>query len=95
MKKLIYTTVLLLAAACSGTVDTDDTNLPEEYVGPYTLEADKTEVEASGADTVTFSLLDSYGRNILLDKVALQNDRILYIFQEWRICVFCNIQGRA
>ena len=76
MKKLLYMTALLLAAACSGTVDTDDTNLPEEYVGPYTLEADKTEVEASGADTVTFSLLDSYGRNILLDKVALQNVNI-------------------
>lgn len=76
MKKLIYTAALVLAAACSGTIDSGDDNLPEEYVGPYTLEADKTEVEASGTDSVTFSLLDSYGRNLLLDKVALQSVNI-------------------
>lgn len=63
-------------ASCSGNIDTNDDVVPQEYVGPYTLEVDKTEVEASGADSVTFSLLDSYGRNILLDKAALQSVNI-------------------
>lgn len=74
MKNFYYILLLALAAvACSGNIDD---NAPAEYVEPYTLSVDKTVVEASGMDTVTFSLMDSYGRDILLDRVALQNVNI-------------------
>lgn len=75
MKNLLYIPVLLLAAvACTGTVDE---NAPEEYMSPFTLSVDKTEVEADGVDFVTFSLIDSYGRDILQDKKAMQNVNIV------------------
>lgn len=75
MKNLFYILFLALAAvACSGNIDD---NAPAEYVEPYTLSVDKTVVEASGMDTVTFSLMDSYGRDILLDRVAMQNVNIV------------------
>lgn len=75
MKKLLYISALILAAvACSGTVDE---NAPEEYMAPFTLSVDKTEVEASGLDTVTFYLKDAYDRDILLDKKAMQNVNIV------------------
>lgn len=67
-------------AACAGTVDPDDQNpqdAPEEYVAPYVLSADVAEVEASGKDSVTFTLTDAYGRNILADKKALQSVNII------------------
>ena len=74
MKKLLYISALILAAvACSGTVDE---NAPEEYMAPFTLSVDKTEVEASGLDTVTFYLKDAYDRDILLDKKAMQSVNI-------------------
>lgn len=70
--------LVMLAASCSGTVDENDgsQNVPDEYVEPYTLEVDKIQAEANGKDTVTFSLKDSYGRDLLLDKVALQGVNI-------------------
>ncbi len=75
MKKLLYISALILAAvACSGTVDE---NAPEEYMAPFTLSVDKTEVEASGLDTVTFYLKDAYDRDILLDKKAMQSVNIV------------------
>ena len=70
----------LLAVACSGQIDPEDERpqeIPEEYTAPFTLSADKTEVEASGQDLVTFSLTDAYGRDILLDKKALQSVNIV------------------
>lgn len=78
MKKLLIIPLVILAASCSGFVDENDNqkDAPEEYVGPYTLSADKAEVEANGRDTVTFSLKDAYGRDLLLDKVALQGVNI-------------------
>ncbi len=87
MKKIIYTAAILAIAACSGSIDpeqdgqnpdgTPDAEIPEEYVGPYTLSADKTEVEASGKDYVTFSLKDAYDRDLLTDKKALQRINIV------------------
>ena len=75
MKNITYILFLALAAvSCMGNIDD---NAPAEYVEPYTLSVDKTTVEASGTDTVTFSLMDSYGRDILLDKVALQNVNVV------------------
>lgn len=77
---LIYIPVAILAAAsCSGTIDENDKtqDAPEEYAEPFTLTADKTEVEASGRDTVTFTLTDAYGRDILADRNALQNVNIV------------------
>ena len=80
MKKLLYVASVVFMAACAGAVDPDDQNpqdAPEEYVGPYTLSADVTEVEASGKDSVSFTLTDAYGRDILLDKKALQSVNII------------------
>lgn len=73
-KTLLYIPVAIIAAACSGNIDDNDhtQDAPEDYVEPYTLAVDKTEVEASGKDTVTFSLTDAYGRDILQDRNALQ-----------------------
>lgn len=77
-KTLLYIPVAIVAAACSGNIDDNDKtqDAPEDYVEPYTLSVDKTEVEASGKDTVTFSLMDSYGRDVLEDRNALQNVNI-------------------
>ena len=74
MKKLIFITAALAAlSACHGT---GGEYIPDEYVAPYTLEVDKTAIEASGSDWATFTLKDSYGRNILEDKIALQRVNI-------------------
>lgn len=77
-RPLLYIPVAILAAACSGNIDDNDKtqDAPEDYVEPFTLSVDKTEAEASGKDTVTFSLMDSYGRDILEDRNALQNVNI-------------------
>ncbi len=76
-KKYIY--LLLTLAACSGQIDENDNTqeIPDEYTAPFVLTADKTEVEASGKDLVTFSLNDAYGRDLLDDKRALQNVTIM------------------
>ena len=69
-----------MLAACSGTVDPGDINggnVLDEYQAPYTLSVDKTEVEASGSDYVTFSLKDANGRDLLLDMNALQRVNIV------------------
>ena len=79
MKKLfLYISAIVMASACSGTFDgNDDTGrIPDEYTAPFTLSADKTEVEASGKDYVTFSLKDAYGREMLEDKRALEDINI-------------------
>ncbi len=86
MRKILYYILpVLFLASCHGTIDdtlqgADDDQpqeVPEEFVGPYTLSADKTEVEASGEDYVTFSLTDAYGRDVLLDRKALQTVNII------------------
>jgi len=81
-KTLLYIPVAILVAACSGTVDPENTEnpdqeIPEEFTEPFTLSADKTEVEASGKDFVTFSLKDAYGREMLEDKNILQSINIV------------------
>lgn len=70
-------------AACSGTIDpeqnengTPDQQMPEEFVGPFTLSADTQTVEADGVSEVTFSMKDKYGREMLEDKKTLQNINI-------------------
>lgn len=50
--------------------------IPDEFTAPFTLSADKTEVEADGTDAVTFSLKDKYGREMLDDKKTLQDINI-------------------
>jgi len=81
MKRIpLYISAVLLAVSCSGTVDPDNQqpdNIPEEYTEPFTLSADKTEVEASGKDYVTFSLKDAYGRDLMTDKNALQGINVV------------------
>ena len=78
-KTLLYIAAMVLAAACSGTVDPEDQaqEIPEEYTEPFTLVADKAQVEADGVDCVTFSLKDAYGREMLSDKKALQSINIV------------------
>ncbi len=80
--KNLYRIAFMMSAlsaltACQGNLDPEGDVIPEEFVGPYTLVADKTEVEASGADYVTFSILDAYERDILKDKKALQKVNII------------------
>ena len=77
-RTLLYLSALLLAAACSGTIDDGDNtgDIPEEYTEPFTLSVDKSEVEASGKDFVTFSLKDAYDREMLTDKKALERINI-------------------
>ena len=80
MKKLLYIATIALAAACSGQIDPEGeqtVEIPDEYTAPFTLSVDKTEVEASGQDYVTFSLKDKYDRDILQDKKALQSVNIV------------------
>ncbi len=90
MKKVLSWILALAAvASCYGTIDPNNPNqapddnpddkqeIPEEFVGSYTLSADKTEVEASGSDVVTFSLKDAYGRDILQDRRTLQKVNIV------------------
>ncbi len=92
MKKILFFASLLAFAACSGTIDPEQNQdggnpdgpdippaqeIPEEFTGPYTLEVDKSEVEASGEDYVTFKLLDAYDRDVLADRKALQNVNIV------------------
>ena len=70
---------MVLAASCSGTVDPENqepVDMPDEFTEPFTLSADKTTVEANGKDIVTFSLKDSYGREMLDDKNTLQGVNI-------------------
>lgn len=79
MKKFLYISALVFAASCSGTVDPDNqepVDIPDEFKEPFTLSADKTEVEASGKDVVTFSLTDAYGREMLGDNNVLQSINI-------------------
>lgn len=82
IKRTLYISAALAAlCACSGTVDPEAGNpgedIPEEFTAPYTLSADKEEVEASGTDLVTFSLKDAYGREMLTDKKTLQSVNIV------------------
>lgn len=82
MKKILYISAIAFISACSGTVDPGNTqnpeqDIPEEFTEPFTLSADKTEVEASGKDYVTFSLKDAYGREMLEDKNTLQSINIV------------------
>ena len=79
MKKFLYISALVFAVSCSGTVDPDNqepVDIPDEFTAPFTLSADKTEVEASGKDVVTFSLTDAYGREMLGDNNVLQSINI-------------------
>ena len=81
-KTLLYIAAMVLASSCSGTIDPEQNDdiipdeIPSEYTEPFTLSADKTEVEASGQDLVTFSLKDAYGREMLTDNKALQSINI-------------------
>ncbi len=69
MKKT-FTILAVLAAFCSCD------NEPVDY-GKLTLIADKTEVEASGNDYVTFQLLDADGNDLLADRNSLQSVNIV------------------
>ena len=74
MKKILFfASVLMALASCHGT---GGEYVPDEYVAPFTLEVDKAQIEASGSDWVNFVMKDSYGRNILEDKYALQRVNI-------------------
>lgn len=63
-------------AACSGTVDPQQQEMPDEFTAPFTLSADLEEVQADGVSEVTFSLKDKFGREMLSDKKTLQSINI-------------------
>ena len=80
MKKLLYVAAVALLAACSGQIDPENDQpvvIPDEYTAPFTLSADKTQVEADGKEVFTFSLKDAYDREMLSDKKALQSINIV------------------
>lgn len=58
-------------AACSGSNEGPD--MPGTYTEPFTLSVDTDEVEADGVSVVTFSLKDSYGREMLDDRMVRAN----------------------
>lgn len=78
MKKLTYISAIALLTACSGNIDPENSQqpIPDEFTEPFTLSADKTEVEADGKELVTFSLKDAYDREMLSDKNTLQSINI-------------------
>lgn len=71
MKRIIYILVALAAISCSGSHEGPE--IPEAYTAPYTLSADVDEVEADGVSVVRFSLKDSYGREMLEDRMVRAN----------------------
>ncbi len=72
MKRILFFAAAIFAvSACSSNAD------PEEDTQGYTLSVDKTEVEASGDDYVTFFLKDANGNDVLLDPKNLQNVNIV------------------
>lgn len=80
MKKLLYIAAVALLAACSGQIDPEGEqpqDIPDEFTAPFTLSADKSQVEADGKDCVTFSLKDKYDREMLSDKNTLQSINII------------------
>lgn len=82
MRNFLYISAALLVAACSGQIDPENEQpdpvvIPDEYTAPFTLSADKSEVEADGVEIVTFSLKDAYDREMLSDKKALQSINIV------------------
>jgi len=89
MKRFFYIAAMIAFAACSGTIDPEQGNtdrpggedtpveqIPDEFTAPFTLSADREEVDADGLSEVTFSLKDKYGREMLEDKKTLQNINI-------------------
>lgn len=72
MKKILnWSLCLALAAglaACSGDSN-DDPNGPsgKDPVAPFTLHVDKTEIEADGKDTATFTVTDANGTELTSD----------------------------
>lgn len=92
MKKFLYIAAVISFAACSGTIDPEQNpvtppdeeenvpkpdQIPDEFVAPFTLSSDISEVEADGLSIVTFSLKDKYDREMLDDKKTLQNVNII------------------
>lgn len=76
MKKIFnWGLCLMLAAgatACSGEDNDSDKGQQKPAQGPYTLHADKTEIEADGKDAVTFSVTDANGQELTSD-VTIRN----------------------
>ncbi len=71
MKRITYILAALAVMSCSGR--NEGPGIPEEYTAPFTLSADIDEVEADGVSVVTFSLTDTYGREMLEDRNAMTN----------------------
>lgn len=66
-KYLLLFISAICVASCHGQSDQQYNQMPDEFVGPYTLVTDKSTIESNGRDAVTFTLNDSYGRDILLE----------------------------
>ena len=71
MKKIFYIFAASLLVACSGS--NEGPVIPDAYTEPFTLSVDTDEVEADGVSVVTFSFKDSYGREMLDDRMVRAN----------------------
>ena len=82
LRKITYLFALLVAAACSGTVDPDDQNpgaegnpMEEVPEGVLRIFADKTEITADGNDVVTFT--------VMLGKEDVSSEQTLVLIREY------------
>ena len=82
LKRITYIFALIVAAACSGTVDPDDQNpgaegnpMEEVPEGVLRIFADKTEITADGNDVVTFT--------VMLGKEDVSSEQTLVLIREY------------
>ena len=75
MKKIFYIFAASLLVACSGS--NEGPVIPDAYTEPFTLSVDTDEVEADGVSVVTFSFKDSYGREMLDDRMEEVRQRTM------------------
>lgn len=69
-------------AACAGTIDPAEQG--GDPVAPFTLSADKTQIESDGADMATFTIKDANGR-VLTDADHIRNTSFQIVeLDEWR-----------
>ena len=78
--------LLLMAAftfaACAGTIDPAEQG--GDPVAPFTLSADKTQIESDGADMATFTIKDANG-TVLTDASHIRNTSFQIVeLNEWR-----------
>ena len=83
MKKNFYLPLLAVLSftACSGNIDPENT---DDIASPYTLTADKVEIESDGSDMAVFTITDANGV-VLTDAEHIRNTSFQIVeLNEWR-----------